>query len=87
MTPDNTTVDLDELSKEELKQQVRQLRFELRGEEHLTKRDILSQPREFDELGLEDDDLMDVEQKYNIGLRKSGWMKIYNYVKQQTRST
>jgi len=36
-----------------------------------------------EELGLEDEDLMNVEQKYNIGLKKSGWMKLYQYIKGQ----
>jgi hypothetical protein len=75
--------DLENLNKKELIQRVRKLEFELKGEEHLTKVDIIQRLREMEELGLEDEDLMNVEQEYNIGLKKSGWMKLYQYIKGQ----
>lgn len=81
---DHTRVqDLENLSKDELKKRVRQLEFELKGEEHLTKVDIVRRLRDMEELNLEDEDLMNVEQEYNIGLKKSGWMKLYQFIKGQ----
>lgn len=74
---------LEDLDENQLRKLVRRLQFKLRGEEHLTKQNILDRLRQFEELGLEEDDLMDVEQEYNMGLRKSGWMKIYNFVQKQ----
>jgi len=75
---------LEELNKKELKNLVKQLQFELKGEKHLTKKDILEQLLTFKELGLNQDDLMNVEQDYNMSLRKSGWMKIYRFTKEHT---
>jgi len=69
---DHTRVqDLENLSKKELIQRVQKLEFELKGEEHLTKVDIIQRLRQMEELGLEDEDLMNVEQEYNIGLKKA----------------
>jgi len=80
----NTRVqDLENLSKEELIQRVQKLEFELKGEEHLTKVDIIQRLRNMQELGLEDEDLMNVEQQYNIGLKKSGLLKVYKFIKGQ----
>lgn len=79
MNQSNT--DLEDLTKDELKQLVRSLQFELRGEEELTKVDIIERLLSFEELELTEDDLMNVEQEYNMGLRKSGWMKLYRFIR------
>lgn len=57
------------------------MRFELMDEEHMTKNDIVQRLLEVNELELSEDDLMDSSQGYNRGFRKSGWLKIYRYVK------
>lgn len=82
MTPDKNDSELDQMTKEELKNLVRSLQFELRGEDHLTKVDIINQLLNFEELGLTEDDLMNVEQEYNIGLKKSGLLKIYHFIRE-----
>jgi hypothetical protein len=77
--PDN----LEELDKKQLQNLVRDLQFKIHGEEHLTKNQIINRLTQIEELDLDkEEDLMNTEDQYNLGLKKSGWMKLYKFIKQ-----
>lgn len=77
------TPDISELSREELEKEVENLRLQLElGDGNITKKDIIKQIADI--VGLdEENDLMNTSDEYNIGLRKSGWLKLYKSLVQE----
>lgn len=73
--------DVENMDMAQLQNLVKQMRFKLMEEEDMTKRDIVQQLLEIDELDLSEQDLMDSSQGYNRGFRKSGWLKLYKYIR------
>lgn len=68
-------------SKEELIQYIQvletQLRFTQRPET-ISKRELVKRIGEIAKL--DEEDFMDVEEDYNMGLKKSGWLKLYQFL-------
>lgn len=68
--------DLESLDKKELVDRVKELELRLEIGDDFTKKDIIL--RISDLVGLDrESDLMNTSDEYNIGLRKSGWLKLY----------
>lgn len=81
ITPSKTSI--EDKTREELEEIIQVLQTQLQfvqSPETISKREIVTRIGEIADLS--EEDFMDVEEDYNMGLKKSGWLKLYQYLVQ-----